>query len=42
MEQGAEGVGLSLDDLDRVVDAFDDAGVQSVPAPRHDAVQIGL
>src|SRR5690606_19344294 len=38
----AVAIGPALDDLDGVVDAFDDAGVQGVTASGHDAVQVVL
>lgn len=31
---------MALDDFDSVVDAFDDAGVEQVPAVREDSGQI--
>ena len=33
-------VSAPLDDLDGVIDAFDDAGVQRVPAPGHNAMPV--
>src|SRR5690606_2386738 len=36
------GRSATLDDLDGVIDAFDNAGVERMPAARQDPVQIGL
>ncbi|KOS89994.1 hypothetical protein DM56_4180 [Burkholderia mallei] len=35
-------VSAALDDLDRVVDAFDDAGIERMAAAGHDSVPVTL